>query len=117
MLKYYIAISIAVLFTATAQTLLKKGALYGKDKSIIYSYLNVFTLTGYLLFFLATLFSLYALQEIELKLMIIFLPFIYILVGLFSYIFFDEKMTLYQMVGSMLIIIGVVCFKGNYWLS
>ena len=110
MLKYYLLMSSAVFLTALGQILLKKGAIYGLNKNIIYSYINIHTIFGGFLFFFATLCSLYCLRVLYLKTFIIFLPFIYILVGLFSYLIFKEKITKKLLLGSILIISGVAIF-------
>lgn len=110
MIKYYLLTALAVLLTAFGQILLKKGALYGIGKNIIYSYVNVFSTSGGFMFFFATLCSLYSLRVVNLKTMIIFPPFVYIFVGLFSYLIFKEKITKSQILGTILIITDVLSF-------
>jgi drug/metabolite transporter (DMT)-like permease len=102
--------SLAVLLTAVGQVLLKKGALHGINRHIIYSYINIHSISGGFLFLFATLCSLYCLRVLYLKTVIIFLPFVYIFVGLFSYVVFKENISKKQIIGAIFIIIGVVSF-------
>ena len=114
MLRYYIAFSVGVLLTSLAQIFLKIGANKNKSNHIIKLYLNPWTITGYILFFSVVIFNTYALTKLPLITGIMFNPFIYILVGIFSFTVLKEKFTRNQVIGSVVIILGIIIFSlGN----
>ena len=70
--------------------------------------------TGYILFFSVVFFNTYALTKLPLITGIMFNPFIFILVGVLSATILKEKITKKQILGSMVIILGIVIFSlGN----
>lgn len=114
MLKYYLAFTIGVLFTSFAQIFLKIGANKNKKKHIIKLYLNRWTIIGYILFFSVVFFNTFALTKLPLITGIMFNPFIYIIVGLLSFTILKEKFTRNQVIGSAIIILGIIIFSlGN----
>ncbi len=109
---YYIAAIIGVFLTAIAQLVLKKGALAGmKKKGFWQSYFNKYSLIGYGLFVVVTLFNLFALKKVQLKEMTFILPLTFVIVPLLSVWIFKEKLTKQQMWGIGLIVIGVFVFN------
>lgn len=110
-IKYYLIAFIAVIITAISQVLLKVGAIRGMNKDLIRSFFNIFTLSGYLLFFLVTLLNLYAFKVIPMKMVIVLLPFTFILVGFFSYLFLGEKISRIQIISSITIVAGIIVFN------
>jgi len=112
--KYYLAFVIGVVCTSIAQIFLKIGANKNKDKGLIKLYFNLWTITGYILFFSVVFFNTYALTKLPLITGIMFNPFIFILVGVLSATILKEKITKKQILGSMVIILGIVIFSlGN----
>jgi drug/metabolite transporter (DMT)-like permease len=102
---------IAVLFTAISQILLKIGAKSAKNKRLITLYLNRFTVVGYVILFGVTIINLYVYKFLDLKYSLTILPFTFILVGIFSYFLFNEKFTKNKLIGSIIVIIGVIIFN------
>ena len=114
MYKYYLAFSVGVICTSIAQIFLKIGANKNKDKGIIKLYINPWTIVGYILFFSVVFFNTYAFTKLPLITGIMFNPFIYIFVGILSSTILKEKITKKQIIGSVVIIIGIIIFSlGN----
>ncbi len=112
MSEYYLIGALVVLMTVASQILLKKGAEIGKSKnSIIYSYVNAFTILGYVAFFAVTLLSLFALKEVMMKYWILLLPIQYILVSVSSYALLRERISKRQIYGTLVIISGIVIYN------
>ena len=112
MTKYYIAAIIAVVLTAIAQLVLKKGALAGLKKQGFWgSYFNIYSLTGYGLFVVVTLFNLFALKKVQLKEMTFILPITFVIVPLLSVWIFKERLNQKQVAGIVLIALGVLIFN------
>jgi drug/metabolite transporter (DMT)-like permease len=102
-----------VALTALSQVLLKMGANRGKGSHPLFLFLNVFTIVAYLLFFSVTLLNLYAYKVLPIKISVTILPFTYILVGIFSYLFLRERLEKRQLIGALIIIVGIVIFNLN----
>jgi len=111
MYKYYFFLFLGVLFTSFGQVLLKTGVKNNKEKHFILLYLNFHTILGYFLLFSATLFNLYVLKFMPLKVMAFIVPLSFILVVFFSKCLLDEKITKYQVIGSFVIILGIIIYN------
>lgn len=111
MFEYYLSASIGVIFTAAAQVLLKIGANKTKNKKLITKYINVYVITGYIVFLGVTLLNLYAYQYLPLKMTVVFLPFTFLLVGLFSFGILKEEFNRKQLISSVIIVVGVVVYN------
>lgn len=111
MIKYYIAAFLAVFLTALCQLLLKLGA--SRTGGISRVYVNPFTMAAYAMLLAVTLLNLYAYKALPLKMSAVILPFTYPLVAAFSFIFLKEKATRSQLLGAVLIIIGIFIFNLN----
>ena len=111
MLKYYLIYISAIIITSISQILLKIGANRGKSKSYLYSFFNFFTIIGYFFLLLSTVFSLYALRVISLKITIVMLPLVYIFVGFLSFVILKEYFSKIKLIGSIIIIIGILIFN------
>ncbi len=98
-----------VLASSFSQIMLKKSAqkTYG---SKIKEYLNPMVIIAYILFFGSTMISLYALKVVPLSMSPILEALGYIFVAILSYIFFKEKLTKKQLIGMLLIIVGIVVY-------
>lgn len=115
---YYIAALIGVFLTAIAQLILKKGALAGmKKKGFWQAYFNIYSLLGYGLFVVVTLFNLFALKKVELKDMTFILPITFVLVPLLSVLIFKEKLTKQQVWGIVLIAVGIFVFNLEHFFT
>jgi len=114
MFKHYLAIGFAVIITVFAQLFLKKGANYGvKKKSLLSLYLNKYSLTGFSLFLIVTLLSLFALQKLELKELVFILPMTYLLLPLLSKLYLKEELSNMRILGMLFIILGILVFNLN----
>ena len=112
MIKYYLVIVLAVLLSAAAQLLMKKSAAR-PHKSVVFEYLNPIVLSGYVLFFCATVINLYALSHVKLAVASALtesLTFICAMVT--GRIFFAERLTRRKIIGSAVILIGVMLVVG-----
>ena len=109
---YYYAIYFGALLTVAAQLLLKKSALNMEEKqSMVRSLLNPLSLLAYLIFVVVTLFTFYGLKKVELMFMILVEPIVMILVLISSSYFFNEKLNSNKILGSIIIIFGVILFN------
>lgn len=112
MIKYYLAALAGVFLTTIAQLVLKKGALVGvKKQGFFQSFFNLYSIIGYALFVLVTLFNLYALKIVKLKEMTVILPIPFVLVPILSMVIFKEKLSRLQFYGIAFIMVGVVVFN------
>ncbi len=107
--KYHLILLISVTISAISQLLMKKGAM-SVQKNWLSVYLNVFTVSGYALLFSTTLINLYVFKFVELSSIVFFLPLTYIVIGLFSFVIFKEKITINTIIASLLIILGIVIY-------
>lgn len=98
-----------VLISAISQILLKTSAKKHYD-SVIKEYLNPYVICGYGLFFGTTLITLVSLKVIPLSLSSIITATTYIITPLLSYFILKEKMTKKQLIGMVVIIIGVIVY-------
>jgi drug/metabolite transporter (DMT)-like permease len=114
MVTYYIIAAGAVLLTAVSQILLKIGANKSRNMNFFLSYFNPYVILGYFLFVIVTLMNLYAYKQIPLKMAVIFLPFTYVFVSLFSLVLLKEKMTKNQIIGSCIILFGVFIYNISF---
>ncbi len=107
---YYILLGyIAVLLTGFAQVLLKKGSR--SQHGLLSMYLNFYTLTGYVVMFCVTLLNLYIYRYLDVKYGVIFLPFTFVTVSVLSYLLLKERLGAMQVVGSAIVILGVIVFN------
>lgn len=106
--RYYIILALTVVMTSVSQVLMKKGAM---ESGFLRLYFNVYTLSGYFLLFCVTLLNLFVLRGVALKMMVVFLPFNYILVLAAAMIVFGEKISYRQYIGSGIVIAGVIIYN------
>jgi len=99
----------SVFVSSVSQILLKKGA-EREYPSRIREYLNPFVMSGYALFFGCTLISMYALKVVPLSMAPVIEAFGYVFVAILSFLFLKEKFTRRQLVGTALIVLGVVVY-------
>ena len=111
MRKYYLAAYVGVLLTATSQLCFKLGANHAGAGGVLAVFSNPFCLAAYGMLFVVTLLNLFAYKALPLKVSVVILPFTYILVGLFSFVFLRERATLQQLLGAAVIIAGIFIFN------
>lgn len=100
-----ILIIISMLIASYAQIILKKGA---EQKNI---YINRFTITGYSLMVISSLFTLVGYKDVELGLTGVLQALSFAFVPLFSYLLLKEKITRQQIVGITIIIVGLIIYS------
>lgn len=110
LISYSAVMILSVLIASVSQIMLKKSA-ERKYPSKTKEYLNPLVITAYFLFFGTTLISMYALKVVPLSMAPILEACGYIFVAILSYIFLKEKMTKKQLLGMILIIIGIVVYS------
>lgn len=99
----------SALISSFSQIMLKKSSQKTYE-SKIKEYLNPFVIIAYGLFFGCTLISMYALKVVPLSMSPILEASGYIFVAFLSYIFFKEKLSKKQLLGMVLIIMGIVVY-------
>ena len=95
--------------SSLSQILLKKSSMKTYP-SKIYEYLNPYVIGGYAIFFLSTILGLIALKVLPLSYGPIIESSGHIFVPLFSYIFLKEKINSKQLLGIIIIIIGIITY-------
>lgn len=96
---------VSVLIASYSQILLKKGAM---QKNI---YINKYTVIGYFLMILSTLFTLVAYKHVNLSLSQMLQSLSFIFVTALSYIILKEKVSKRNIIGILLIIIGIIIYS------
>ncbi|MCR4740626.1 MAG: EamA family transporter [Lachnospiraceae bacterium] len=109
-LLYSAVMLISVFISAIAQVLLKKAALEPHE-SRLKEYLNPKVMTGYIIFFLATVLTVFAYKAVPLSLGVILESTGYIYIMVFGLLIFKEKMNLKKIIALVLIISGVILFQ------
>ena len=99
-----------VIISAMAQVLLKKSADTKKD-SIIKEYLNWKTILSYLVFFIATLCTVFSYKYLPLSFGPILGTLEYLFVAILSYYFLKEKIKRKKLIGLFIILIGVFIYS------
>ena len=105
MIKYVILFILSILIESFSQIILKKGAT---QKNI---YINKYTICGYSLMVISTLFTLVGYKKVSLSLGQILQSLSFIFVIILSYIFLKEKISKRQIVGIIIIIIGIIIYS------
>lgn len=109
MIKYWIALFLAVLVSSSSQMLLKKGATKHYD-GVIREYLNPWVISGYVLMVMSTLCVIYAYRGVAYKNGAVVESLGYLLIMFLSRIFFGEKITKKKVIGNLIILAGVCVF-------
>ena len=109
--KYVAAYICAIVLSAFGQALLKLGSVRTRDASFLAGLLHLHSLSGYALFFVATILSTFGLSRMPLKYGAALLPLGYVLVGALSYLFFHERLAVRQLVGALVIVSGIIVFN------
>lgn len=108
-MSYYAAMALAILLSAFAQVLLKRGAAPGASRR--QNFLNRRTLAGYALFGVVTILNMYALQAVDLKTMSAWVSATYVLVMVLSWKVLKEKIDGLTVLGCALIVLGIIIFN------
>ena len=103
---------ISVLIASMSQILLKKSANKAYN-SKIKEYLNVLVIVGYILFFISSILSVVSLKGITISYSSVIESFSYILVPFLSRLLLKEKINNKQVIGMVIIIVGVLLFNAK----
>lgn len=106
---YSLIYVLGVMISAFAQVLLKKSA-DTKKESIVKEYLNLKTIFSYIIFFLATLCSVFAYKYLPLSYGPILGTLEYIFVAILSYLCLKEKIKKKKFLGLVIVLIGVFIY-------
>ena len=101
----------SVAMASSGQVLLKKGALRGRDRSVLRSFLDPYVLAGYTLLLVSTVTSTIALKVLPLHLTVALLPLGYVLVVLLSVAVLAERLRRQHVWGMLIILAGIVLFN------
>lgn len=107
---FYILMYVAVLLAATGQVFLKIGAGRGGFDVYIIR-LNIWIILGLCAMVMSMLLNVRGLSVVPLRDMAFILPTVYIAVPVFSRIFLGEKLGRQTLIGTLIIIVGVVIFN------
>lgn len=102
---------IGTIITSISQVLLKQGTINTKNRTILYSFLNPFTISGYLLFGLVILINLFAFQKLDIKVAPILIALNFINLLFFSRIILKENISFKSIIAIGIIIIGIIVFN------
>lgn len=108
--KYLLLKLISVLIASISQILLKKSANKTYNNKIN-EYLNVLVVIGYVLFVISSIMSVVSLKGITISYSSIIESLSYILVPILSYLILKEKFNNKQVVGIIVIIIGIIIYN------
>lgn len=108
--KYALIKFLSTLIAVFSQVLLKKSANKKYD-SKIKEYLNALVIIGYGMFFISSIISVFSLKGISISYASIIESLSYVLVPIVSYIFLKERINKKQLIGMLVIIVGVMIFN------
>lgn len=107
---YSCIITISTFISSISQIILKISA-QKEHTSKLQEYLNPMVIIAYGIFFGCTLLSMFALKVVPLSLSPILESSGYIFIAILSYIFLHEKLNRIQMIGMILILIGIAVYS------
>lgn len=106
---YFALAFLSIILIGVSQILLKIGS--GNGRSMLRMYVNLPTMTGYLLSFMETICSIYAMRGIELKLFYALASLCYVVVLILSVFVLKEKLSRPKLFAVGLIVAGLVIFN------
>jgi len=108
-MSFYIYVALCVLLTGIGQLFLKLGSR--NKQSLMGMYMNPYTLSGYFILFIVTIFSVLALRGIELKTFYAFMALNYVAITLLSIIILKEALSKNRTIAIILVFFGVIVFN------
>ena len=96
---------LSIVVASFSQIILKKGA---EQKNI---YINKYTIVGYLLMILSTIFTLLGYKGVDLTLSGILQGLSFVFVPIFSFLMLKEKINKKTILGIVVIIIGIIIYS------
>jgi len=110
MSRWTILIAFGVFISSMSQVLLKISSLE-KHKNIVFEYLNLKVIIGYLMFTLAISISMIGLKNgVDLKEIPILESLGYVYITIFSKLVFKEDFSKVKILGILLIVLGIIIF-------
>lgn len=106
-----VCLVLVIAFTGLSQTLLKIGANQACEKRFSAAYVNPYTFTAYSLYVLATLFTVYALKDIPLKLFYTATSIKFVFILILSKLVLREKIDQNKLIAIGFIVSGVIIFN------
>lgn len=106
---YIASMLLGVLIASISQTVLKKGAMRHYE-TLAAQYLNPYVMGGYFLLAVSTVLVIFAYRGMPYKYGPVIETLGFILVMVFSRLFFGEKLTKRKVLGACLIILGIIIF-------
>lgn len=110
MIKYVLIYILSVCVSSTSQILLKKSANIPRENKVK-EYLNAYVIISYGMLFLSTLLTVCAYKGIKLSMGVVLESISYILIPSLSFFIFKEKINKIQIIGIVLIIVGILVFS------
>lgn len=107
---FFLLMILSEVIAASSQMLLKKSAMR-TYKSFIQEYVNFFVITGYFMLVASMVVAIVCYGGLGYMEVVVMEPINYILVMVFSRIFFKEKITTRKIVGAAFIIGGILLFN------
>lgn len=99
----------SVFISSVSQIILKKSTLKVYENTLE-EYINPYVITAYIIFFISTFITIYALKYVPLSLAPIIESTGYIFILILSKLFLNEKINKRKMFGMSLILIGIFIF-------
>jgi len=107
-----VLVFLAVFLTGISQLLLKLGSRNrGASAQFFSAYLNVYTISAYIIFLAVTAISVIALIEVPLKLLYTITSLNFVIVAFLSWVILKEKITRNMIIAIVLICIGTIIFN------
>lgn len=106
---YFLIYLLSVTVASLSQLLLKKSAMRTYD-SFWQEYINPYVITGYGMLFLSMFFTVLAFRGMDYKNGPVIESLGYVMVLVFSRIFFREKLTKKKVAGTLFILAGMIVF-------
>jgi drug/metabolite transporter (DMT)-like permease len=100
-----------VMMASTGQLLMKTGAVRGRNRSFLVSFLDPFLIAGYMLMLGSMVVSTIALKVLPLKMTVSLQPLGYVIVISLSVALLGERMRRHHVRGMLLILAGIVIFN------
>ena len=107
---YYVLMLASVTVASSSQILLKKSALKTYT-SVMREYLNPYVIAGYGMLFVSMVMTITVYSGVEYKIVPVLESIGYIIVMILSRLFFGEKLTRNKLLGTFLILSGVIVFN------
>ena len=102
---YIICFLLSIIIASYSQIILKKGA---EQKNI---YINKYTIVGYTLMVISTLFTLIGYKGVDLTLSGVLQALSFVFVPIFSLILLKEKINKQTIIGIAVIILGIIIYS------